>query len=82
MKNRIIFNLVLLVAVFYSPWWLVAILGFIGVFLFAQYYEVIVVGLIMDLLYGAPTLPFEGMLGVIAAVIIFYVATYTRKAVR
>lgn len=52
--KRILFNLVLLGAVFYAPWWLVLLGALFGTFYFSRYYEVILFGLVFDLLYGVP----------------------------
>lgn len=82
MKTRIFFDLILLVAVFYTPWWVVAVFGFIGAFYFPPYYEVIVTGLLIDILYGANSFPLGGVYGILGAVAIFFIASYTRKAVR
>ena len=82
MKKRIIFDLVLLGSVFYTPWWIIGMLAFIGAFLFPLFYEIIILGILVDILYGGPSLPLSGTYGILASIIIFLVATYTRKAVR
>ena len=82
MKKRVIFDLVLLGAVFYTPWWTVAILASLGAFLLPPYYEIIAFGIIIDILYGARSLSLGGMLGTVAAFIIFLTASYAKKAVR
>lgn len=82
MKKRIIFDLILLGAIFYSPWWIVAILAFIGAFVWPMYYEIIVFGVIVDVLYGVNSATFGGLAGVLTAIVILFVASYSRKAVR
>jgi len=82
MKKRIIFDLILVGAIFYTPWWVVAVLAAIGAFLWPLYYEIIAFGILVDILYGAKTLPFGGVFGTIAAVIIFMTAAFARRAVR
>ena len=82
MKKRIFFDLILLVAVFYTPWWVVAVLGLIGAFYCSQYYEVIVAGLLIDILYGASSFPLGGVYGILGATAIFFTASYARRAVR
>lgn len=81
-KKRIIFNLIILGAVFYTPWWFVAILAFIGAYSYNQYYEIILIGALMDLLYGASSLPLGGIYGLLGAIVIFLTATYTKNSVR
>lgn len=81
-KKRIIFDLVLLIAIFYVPWWVIGIAAFIGVFMYPLYYEIIIVGVILDILYGAHLYPISGTYNTLSAIVIFFVASYLRKAVR
>lgn len=82
MRNRIIFDIILLGAIFYMPWWVVAPLAFIGVFLWPMYYEIILFGLLADILYGAHSSFFGGIVGILGAISIFLVASYAKKIVR
>ena len=82
MKKRIIFDILLLGAVFYAPWWVVVIFAFVGAFMWPPYYEVIAFGVLLDLLYGSHVLALGGMLGLFVAVAILLVAAHVRKAVR
>lgn len=82
MKKRIIFDLILFGAIFYLPWWIVAVLAFIGAFVWPMYYEIIAFGVIVDVLYGANSSTFAGMTSVLGAVVILFAASYARKAVR
>lgn len=82
MRNRIIFNVVLLGAVFYMPWWVVAVIAFAGAFLFPLYYEIIAFGMLIDILYGASSFPLGGMFGILGAIVIFFSASYAKKSVR
>ncbi len=81
-RKRIFFDLILLAAVFYTPWWVVVVLGFIGAFYYPLYYEVIVAGLLIDILYGASSFPLGGVYGILGATVVFFLASYARKAVR
>jgi len=49
---RIIYDLVVLLAVFVLPWWLSSILVILGLFLFRSFYEIFIPALAMDSLYG------------------------------
>lgn len=82
MKKRIIFDLILFCAIFYLPWWVVAILAFIGAFVWPMYYEIIAFGLLVDVLYGTNSATFGGLAGVFTAVVVLFAASYARKAVR
>lgn len=82
MKRRVIFDLILLGAVFYTPWWIVVFLAFTFAFLYPSYYEIIIFGILMDILYGASTLSFGGIVGLLGAMVIFFIASFAKKAVR
>lgn len=82
MKKRIIFDLILFGAIFYLPWWIVAVLAFIGAFVWPMYYEIIAFGVIVDVLYGANSSTLSGLASVLVAVVILFAASYARKAVR
>ncbi len=82
MTKRILFDLALIGAIFYTPWWAVVIFAFVGAFLFPYYYEIIVAGILVDLLYGTLVHPTRGILGLIVAIILFVVARRLRRAVR
>lgn len=82
MRNRIIFDLILLAAVFYTPWWAVAILAFVGAFMWTTYYEIFICGLLIDLLYGAHIFSLGGIFGIVGSVVIYFVASYAKKIVR
>jgi len=49
---RIILSLLLFISPVFLPWWLVIIFGLFLVFYFNLYLEFVVVGIIMDALYG------------------------------
>lgn len=52
MWKRIPWDILCLVLVFIAPWWVVLILGVIGVILFPWYLEIIFLGVLFDVLYG------------------------------
>ena len=82
MKIRIILSLIILGAVFYTPWWFVALLAFVGAFLYPPYYEIFIFGILVDILYGASAFQLGGVYGIIGAVAIFFTASYVKRAVR
>ncbi|MDO8604427.1 MAG: hypothetical protein Q7K40_03460 [bacterium] len=82
MKRRIIFNFILLGAVFFAPWWVTFLLGIIGAFVFEKYFEIFGFGVLFDLLYGAGLVYFGGIFGVLCAGAVFLLASYARKIVR
>lgn len=82
MTKRIFFTLLLLGAIFYTPWWVVAIVAFVGAFLFPFYYEIILAGILFDVLYGISAHPVRGVLGLLVAIVLFVVARRLKRAVR
>jgi hypothetical protein len=82
MAKRIMFDLLLLGAIIYAPWWVAAPLALVGAFLFLSYFEIFAFGIYVDLLYGTSTALLHGSLGVIGATLFFFVGRFIRGLVR
>ena len=82
--KRILFNLVLMGAIFYAPWWLAFMAALANTFYFSRYYEVIVFGVLFDLLYGISGGMFVGYgaEGIIAGFIIFVLIERVKRELR
>ena len=53
---RIIYDIILFVAVLFSPFWLLVLLAILGIIMFPKWYEFIAIFALFDLLYrGDPT---------------------------
>jgi len=52
MLKRVLFGIFLIIVAFSLPWWCSVGLSIVGLFFFENLYEVIVVGIIIDSLYG------------------------------
>lgn len=78
---RITLDLILLLGLFALPFWLVAILAFVGLIVFKNYYEFMVVFAISDFLYAVPLARFGGSVYVltIASVAIYLVANFIKN---
>jgi hypothetical protein len=50
--KRVIFSLSLILSTFIFPWWVSILMSILGLLYFENLYEVILVGLIIDVLYG------------------------------
>lgn len=50
---RVLFGIFLIISAFIFPWWISIFLSVIGMFKFKNLYEVIVVGIIIDSMYGS-----------------------------
>jgi hypothetical protein len=52
--KRIIFDLIILFILFILfPWWVSVIFAFAGLFYFERFYEAVIVGLLIDSIYGS-----------------------------
>lgn len=56
--KRVIFDSILLISVFVFPWWISALLVFVGIFVFNNFYEFIVAGVIIYSLFSVPGVKF------------------------
>lgn len=52
--KRAMFNVLAVFLVFLFPWWISVAYCLVGMVLFSSYFEIILIGIIIDLLYGAP----------------------------
>lgn len=50
--KRIFLDLVLFLSIFFLPWWLTLIAAGIMVYIFDSFFEILVVGFVLDTLYG------------------------------
>jgi len=52
--KRVFFDILLLLSVFLLPWWVTTVLVLAGVFIFREFYELLVVGVMMYSIYRIP----------------------------
>jgi len=52
--KRVIFDVVFFLSLFTFPWWVVVILAFLGIFLFNNFIEFIISGVVIYALYVIP----------------------------
>jgi predicted anti-sigma-YlaC factor YlaD len=50
--KRMLADIIIFIAAFTAPWWIVFILAGMCLFIFEEYYEILFVGFIIDSLYG------------------------------
>lgn len=82
MMKRIILNLLLLGAIFYTPWWIAAMLALGIAFLLPRYYEIFLFGMLVDFLYGTATGIMYGIAGTLGAVALFFFSEFAKKIIR
>lgn len=84
MTTRILFTLFFVALIFYTPWWM-ALGGItLGAFYFKNYYEMMVLGVVFDLLYGAQGgfMAGYGIMGVVGAFVVFVGIEKLKKELR
>jgi hypothetical protein len=52
--KRAIFDLILFVSVFITPWWVVLIMALVGMFVFENFYEFVLASVMIYALYTVP----------------------------
>lgn len=78
---RITLDIILLLGLFVLPFWLVAVLAFIGLIVFKNYYEFMVVFAISDFLYAVPLARLGGSVYVltVASVVVYLIANFIKN---
>jgi hypothetical protein len=81
---RIIIDCVLLFLVFMTPWWVSMLIAAVCVFIFHIFYEIIILGLIIDSLYNMPVARFHNIQFVvtIGAIVLLLISVYIKGRVR
>lgn len=82
--RRIFADVVLIGCAFFLPWWVACIAAAGLFFLFPHFYELIAVGFLLDLLYGAPLPRFFGFQFVLslAALLLFILLRQVKRRMR
>jgi hypothetical protein len=78
-RTRIAFNIGLIISLLYLPWWIGALIALAGAFLVEGFYEVVVYGILFDVLYGTVT-GFHGVeyTGTFFTIVVFILALVIR----
>lgn len=50
--KRFTYSIFLFLTPFFFPWWLVVIFACLGTFLFSKFFEIIALGVVMDIVFG------------------------------
>lgn len=57
-KKRISIDIILLLSVFLLPWWVTLLGTIVAIFFVRSFFESLVVGILLDILYGVPSISF------------------------
>lgn len=81
---RLLTDILLVIGAFFLPWWLVLPCGAVLFFAFPRFYELLLLALLMDLLYGLKTERFGGFAFVLSlgAAALFSVLTFVKSRMR
>ncbi|MES2436828.1 MAG: hypothetical protein V4519_02355 [Patescibacteria group bacterium] len=71
MSYRILFDCILGISIFFLPWWIPFLAACIAVFFLDSFYEIVVLGVIIDSLYNAPIVRFHNIQFVITFLALF-----------
>lgn len=84
MTLRIFINIALLVSIFYLPWWATTFIVLFGIFIFKNFYEAVLAGFLMDILYGTKTIEFMNIWFIFTAFyfLIYILITAFKKNIR
>ncbi|MBP6926603.1 MAG: hypothetical protein KBB70_02815 [Candidatus Pacebacteria bacterium] len=80
MQGRIVFSIVVALLGFFMPWWVAFAFFLIGSYLYAPWFELIIIGLLYDLAFSIDRISFHGFEAVYTAfAIIAITLTYFIK---
>jgi len=81
---RILFTLFLVALILYMPWWGALVGVPLGAYCFKSYYEMIVLGVMFDLLYGAQggLVAGYGIMGTVGTFVLFTIIEKIKKELR
>ncbi len=84
MYLRISANILILLSIFYFSWWVTVLFVLISFFVFKNFYEGILAGFLVDILYGTKTIEFMNIWFVFTAfsAIFYFIIEKMKKSIR
>ena len=84
MLFRLIANVILFASLLFLPWWITIVIALIAVFVYNVFYELILWGVVGDLLYGAGVASFYALTSFLStgALVLFLTAQYLKEKIR
>ena len=81
---RIFFDVFLVVSILFFPWWTTSVFVLFGVFIFPNYVEIIIAGILVDVLYGQHTamVSFSGIYGTASTIVIYFAIKLLKSKLR
>ena len=79
MALRVILGILSIVSVFFLPWWFVFLIALALLFYFEKFYEVIIIALLADIIYGSEHFISFPYAITFIAIIFLYIVTKFKK---
>ncbi len=82
--RRILADILLFASALFLPWWITILAAFACFFLFQYFVELIIIGFLLDVLFGVPLPRFGGFQFVLSviSVLFFGVGTFLKRRMR
>ncbi len=81
---RISLDAIIFLSIFYFPWWVGMFLAVVGILFFSNFFEIFLVGYLLDLLYGTNVKEFYGIWFVftLLSVVVYVIIEHIKKNIR
>ncbi len=79
---RIFFDALFLVSIFILPWWVTVAFMIVFMFIFEEYFEIMIFGIMFDVVYGVPGIfPFSAYIFTISSIVFYLFIHYLKKRI-
>ncbi len=81
---RLVCDATLFVGLFFLPWWLVAAMAIIFLFVFNDFIEIIVLGGLIDIIFSptSQTLSFSSFIFTLSAAVLYFICPFLKRRLR
>jgi len=79
---RALADITLVVSLLFAPWQATLVLGILGAFIFPRFFEIIIVGILFDLLYAPTGVGVMVLLGTISGMALYGSIEYAKTHLR
>ena len=84
MRLRIATDIFLVLMMFMAPWWITMLLAVVGLFVFRNFFEIIIIGIMLDSLYNASVARYYNVqfLMTYMAIVLFVATSFIKPRLR
>ncbi len=79
---RVFYDVVLTLSILFAPWQVIFVLGIFGAFLFPRFIEIIIAGVLFDLLYAPTGVGLTAFFGTISSIFLYGSIEYAKTHLR